>query len=263
MVGGVKAVILLLVVVCVGCGKGDAEHAARKKMVIEKVLINVDAKNYKDALLALAEYQGSDKSQIQAKVGELIKRRKDQLITDETTADSSQLLLDQINFAPGSSSVADARARLKKHQELGIEASIRYFETRKDLENGKFKLRNNNTENEQSILPVEKQLTISEIIKEQLKQYKGEGVVITMNDMRNIKTLNLYGYQITDADLKEVAKLKNLTFLNLRETQITDIGLKEVANLRSLTEVILWRTQITKAGADKLRKALPNCRVNF
>ena len=44
------------------------------------------------------------------------------------------------------------------------------------------------------------------------------------------------GVKITDANLKDVAKLQNLTTLFLNGTKITDAGLKEVAKLQNLTE---------------------------
>jgi DNA-binding PadR family transcriptional regulator len=76
------------------------------------------------------------------------------------------------------------------------------------------------------------------------------------------------GTKITDAGLKEVAKLQQLTWLDLRNanegtTQITDAGLKELAKLQQLTKLDLSGCeQITDAGVAELQKALPKCEIN-
>jgi hypothetical protein len=45
-------------------------------------------------------------------------------------------------------------------------------------------------------------------------------------------------------------------------TIITDAGLKEVAKLQQLTYLHLTRTEITDEGAAELRKALPKCSIS-
>ena len=80
--------------------------------------------------------------------------------------------------------------------------------------------------------------------------------------LTQLKGLYLEGTEITDAALKEVAKLKQLNFLALNLTQITDAGLKEVAKLKQLRFVNLEDTKVTKAGVDQLIKVLPKCNIN-
>jgi len=79
--------------------------------------------------------------------------------------------------------------------------------------------------------------------------------------LTQLKGLYLEGTEITDAALKEVAKLKQLNFLALNLTQITDAGLKEVAKLKQLRFVNLKDTKVTKAGVDQLIKVLPKCNI--
>ena len=59
--------------------------------------------------------------------------------------------------------------------------------------------------------------------------------------------------ELTEADLENV--------IDLSFTQITDAGLKEVAKMQSLLTVILNRTKITEAGSDELNEALPKVRT--
>ena len=49
--------------------------------------------------------------------------------------------------------------------------------------------------------------------------------------------------------------------LDLTYTQITDAGLKEVAKLQQLTSLELRGTGVTDAGAAELKKALPKCKI--
>jgi hypothetical protein len=47
----------------------------------------------------------------------------------------------------------------------------------------------------------------------------------------------------------------------LLATQITDAGLKEVAKLKNLDTLDLRLTKVTKAGVAELQKALPKCKI--
>ena len=58
----------------------------------------------------------------------------------------------------------------------------------------------------------------------------------------------LYGPQVTDEALKELAAFKNLTMLILNTTQVTDAGLAELAGLTKLNNLTLNRTKVTDAG---------------
>jgi hypothetical protein len=62
--------------------------------------------------------------------------------------------------------------------------------------------------------------------------------------------------ELTEADLVKV------TALNLSDTKITDAGLKEVAKLQKLTYLNLFNTKTTDAGVAELKKALPKCNID-
>jgi len=78
--------------------------------------------------------------------------------------------------------------------------------------------------------------------------------------LENLTQLELSFTQITDTGLKELTKLKQLEGLYMERTQITDAGLKELAKLENLIELWLPR-QIPKAGITELQKALPKCEI--
>ena len=82
--------------------------------------------------------------------------------------------------------------------------------------------------------------------------------------LQKLKQLNLtFCNQITDAGLKEVAKLQQLEVLNLTNTEITDAGLKELAKLQKLRHLSLNNTQITDAGLKDVAKLQKLKQLNF
>ncbi len=99
---------------------------------------------------------------------------------------------------------------------------------------------------------------VEKAIRYRLNKPTGE---LTKKDLGKVKTLGLGYSQISDAGLKEVAKLENLIQLDLRFTQITDVGLMEAAKLKNLTQLFLADTKVTKAGMSQLQKELPRCYI--
>ena len=57
-------------------------------------------------------------------------------------------------------------------------------------------------------------------------------------------------------------EVEKVTDLIVGGTQITDAGLKEEAKLQQLTQLDLGCTKITKEGVTELKKALPDCRID-
>ena len=87
--------------------------------------------------------------------------------------------------------------------------------------------------------------TLEAAIRRELNKPTGE---LTKADYEKVTRLELAynsitdsNYKITDADLKEVAKLENLKFLMLGY-KITDAGLKELVKLEKLTYLCLLYT---------------------
>jgi Leucine-rich repeat (LRR) protein len=52
-----------------------------------------------------------------------------------------------------------------------------------------------------------------------------------------------------------------LTSLNCREAPVKDLSPLE--NCKNLTSVLVVNTQVTAAGVAALRKALPNCKIEW
>ena len=78
----------------------------------------------------------------------------------------------------------------------------------------------------------------------------------------NLRVLHLEKTPVGDAGLVHLKGLAGLEYLNLYGTQVTDAGLAHLEGLKNLKNVYLWQSKVTDAGADKLRKALPNAKID-
>jgi len=99
---------------------------------------------------------------------------------------------------------------------------------------------------------------VKKAIRETLNKTEGE---LTEVDLVKVTDLDLNFTEITNAVLKEVAKLQQLKRLYFNGAKITDAGLKDVAKLQQLTELYLHRTKITDAVVHELQKTLPRCKI--
>jgi hypothetical protein len=72
-----------------------------------------------------------------------------------------------------------------------------------------------------------------------------------------LRSLTLYGTQVSDAGLEPVGRLTHLQSLHLSDTPVTDAGLQHLRELTELRELGLNRTRVTDAGLSQLR-GLPN-----
>lgn len=89
----------------------------------------------------------------------------------------------------------------------------------------------------------------------QLKIYGGKVHLLKLNaETTDIELKHLTG--IADVLAEEV----ELTFSH---SQITDAGLKELAKMKNLGSLELDKTQVTDAGVAELQKALPNCDIKY
>jgi len=57
--------------------------------------------------------------------------------------------------------------------------------------------------------------------------------------------------------------MKYLTSLNLSFTNVTDAGLKDLARLENLKSLELNATKVTFAGFRDIEKALPKCTIRY
>ena len=61
--------------------------------------------------------------------------------------------------------------------------------------------------------------------------------------------------------MKELVGLKQLKTLNLAGTQVTDAGVEQLRGLTKLRLLNLRDTKVTDEGVEKLQQALPKCKI--
>ncbi len=221
MVGGVKAFIFLLVVVCVGCGKKEqakaTPDASANKLFVESVQL-ISSAEEQTGEAAIKDYE-QGLANIQT------------IIEDYSESDLAVKLISGETLFTGKS-LKEIKGRVK---ELKRAESERLAAKRLESEH-----------------------IVEKAIRKSLEKPEGQ---LTEADLAKVTELSLGGTQITDAGLKEVAKLQKLKELYLNGTQITDAGLKDLAKLQKLEELYLLGTRVTKAGVAELKKALPSCEI--
>ena len=105
-------------------------------------------------------------------------------------------------------------------------------------------------------------------IREALGGKEGD---LTKADLLEAKRIGLHGtamdaagLKASDADLKDLIEIPDLRYLSLYGSEITDTGLKELAKLKHLKELDLrFCKQLTDAGVTELIKALPGVPIDW
>lgn len=85
--------------------------------------------------------------------------------------------------------------------------------------------------------------------------------LVHLQGLSRLLWLKLDGTQVTDAGLVHLQCLSQLDTLFLNDTQITDAGLDHLAGMDKLQTLNLSNTKVTAQGVNKLRQALPNCKI--
>jgi Leucine-rich repeat (LRR) protein len=110
-------------------------------------------------------------------------------------------------------------------------------------------------QSDQSVLAADEKLIADPIVEKAIRRQIGKPKGgLTKVDLAKVTMLALRSTKITDAGLKEIAKLQKLEILNLSDTKITDAGLKEIAKLQKLEILYLNFTKITDAGLKDIVK---------
>ncbi|MCC7424028.1 MAG: protein kinase [Planctomycetaceae bacterium] len=75
--------------------------------------------------------------------------------------------------------------------------------------------------------------------------------------------VRLSGTGITDAATRVLSECRQLTALDLDSTAITDASVGPLSQLRNATRINLRRTHLTADGIESLRRALPDCLIEW
>jgi hypothetical protein len=82
-------------------------------------------------------------------------------------------------------------------------------------------------------------------------------------DCKNLQVLTLNETRAGDAGLAYFKDCENLSTLYLQATQVTAAGISTLKDCKNLKYLVLRKTTVTAAGIDELRKALPQCKIEW
>ena len=77
------------------------------------------------------------------------------------------------------------------------------------------------------------------------------------------RNLDLWHRACTDDDLRHLRELPYVSNLDLEETHVTDAALVHLHGLHKMKTLKLRGTKVTAEGVERLRKALPDCKVRW
>jgi hypothetical protein len=90
----------------------------------------------------------------------------------------------------------------------------------------------------------------------------GTGVA-HLRELRELEALSLNESKIECDSLKHLEHFTRLQWLSLVGTGIGDDGLHYLASIKCLRTLILVGTRVTTEGVERLRRALPQCAIDF
>lgn len=136
------------------------------------------------------------------------------------------------------------------------------------------------------VQPVSQASNLLEISAVNAKAFNDHQASLLPGLAEQIVSLKLAGSKVTDASLREIAKLKHLTrlhldhtdvsdaglahlkslahleYVNLIGTKVTDNGLKAVASMKSMRSLYVWKSHVTDSMARQLEIANPRIQIN-
>lgn len=78
-----------------------------------------------------------------------------------------------------------------------------------------------------------------------------------------LRTLFLDNTKVTDLGIGYLKKAKHLEVLRLSNTMVTEEGLMQLYELKHLEKLFIEHSRIPKDGFNRLRKAMPDCYINW
>lgn len=88
-----------------------------------------------------------------------------------------------------------------------------------------------------------------------------ERLVEVIQNAGTIQSLDLIGVSITDEGGRRLGELRSLHSLSLSGTAVGDETAKALANCSQLESLSLDETPVSKAALERLRAALPDCKI--
>jgi len=84
-----------------------------------------------------------------------------------------------------------------------------------------------------------------------------------LRGLPELECLMLHGTELSEGGLESLRDLPNLRELYLDNTNVTDADLEYLESLSNLESLDLRDTEVTDEDADRLKRALPGCRIHW
>jgi hypothetical protein len=84
-----------------------------------------------------------------------------------------------------------------------------------------------------------------------------------LKDCKNLVEFIAPALPIGDAGLAHLKDCKNLINVYLNDTNVSDVTLAQLQDCKNLALVKVQKTKVTAAGIDKLKKAFPECKIEW
>jgi mono/diheme cytochrome c family protein/uncharacterized membrane protein len=79
--------------------------------------------------------------------------------------------------------------------------------------------------------------------------------------LKNLNKLHLEHTAVTDAGLASLKSLPYLEYVNLVDTKITDAGLKNIASMKGLRSVYVWKSAVTDSAVSQVGRTYPGLMI--
>jgi hypothetical protein len=87
--------------------------------------------------------------------------------------------------------------------------------------------------------------------------------LVHLKGLTELQSLNLWGTNVIGTGLVHLKGLTELQSLHLNANEVSDAGLVHLKGLTKLQSLHLRNTHVTTAGMRKLKRALPNCKIEW
>ncbi len=95
-----------------------------------------------------------------------------------------------------------------------------------------------------------------------LNQVAGNDMIRYASGMQSLQWLSFQRSKVKDSGLAELKDVPKLQHLDLSYCEITDESVDKLASFKSVRVMMLIKTKLTADGIARLKKALPNARIN-
>jgi hypothetical protein len=90
----------------------------------------------------------------------------------------------------------------------------------------------------------------------------GDDGLAQLQHLKNLEMIGLGGTQVTDRGIAFLSTLPKLRYLSANDLNISDAASDSFTKMSTLRDLELHNTRVTREGIDRLRTAMPKCRIN-